>query len=77
MLVPVDGSLLMGVANTPSNAPFALLASWLWCYADWLLVNRAGVADGPSWLYSAEGGRCPIRRVGAAVRGCRARASST
>ncbi len=43
-LLPVDGSLLLGVANNPANGPFAVSGSWLWLYADGLLAARGGPA---------------------------------
>ncbi|MFI5273336.1 MAG: hypothetical protein ACHQ4H_09935, partial [Ktedonobacterales bacterium] len=54
-LLPVDGSLLVGVLNNPANAPFGLSAQWLWAYLDGTLTNRAGAGDGPAWGYSVEG----------------------
>lgn len=53
-LLPIDGSLLTGVLNNPSNAPFAVTGQWVWAYFDGLLVNRASAADGPAWAYSLE-----------------------
>lgn len=47
-LVPVDGSLLLGLVNNPSNSPGALTTSWLWQYVDGLLAARGGAGDGPS-----------------------------
>jgi hypothetical protein len=53
-LLPVDGSLLLGVANNPANGPFGVTASWLWLYLDGLLANRGGPADGPAATLSVE-----------------------
>ncbi|HKV83953.1 MAG TPA: hypothetical protein VJN88_05315 [Ktedonobacterales bacterium] len=53
-LVPVDGSLLVGVLNNPSNNPYAPATNWLWSYFDGLLVNRASASDGPAWQLSVE-----------------------
>jgi hypothetical protein len=47
-LLPVDGSLVLGVVNNPSNSPVAAVTSqYRWCYVDGLLTNRAGALDGP------------------------------
>jgi hypothetical protein len=60
-LLPVDGSLVAGVLNNPSNSPVAAVnTSWVWTYLDGLLVNRAGSGpggqqDSPGWTYSIEG----------------------
>ncbi|HEV7126350.1 MAG TPA: hypothetical protein VGN32_02790, partial [Ktedonobacterales bacterium] len=59
MLLPVDGSLLLGVVNNPSNSVGAVTGQWLWVYLDGLLLNRAGAGDGPSWSYSLEGSSTP------------------
>nr|MBF6592160.1 hypothetical protein [Ktedonobacterales bacterium] len=56
LLLPVDGSLVTGLVNNPSNGPFAVTNRWLWLYLDGLLVNRAGAGDGPAWAYSVEPG---------------------
>ncbi len=53
-LLPVDGSLLLGVANNPANGPFAVTASWLWLYADGLLTTRGDPASGPAATLSIE-----------------------
>ncbi|WIG60015.1 MAG: hypothetical protein OJF49_002763 [Ktedonobacterales bacterium] len=53
-LLPIDGSLIVGVVNNPSNAASALSNTWLWTYFDGLLVNRAAAQDAPGWLYSLE-----------------------
>jgi hypothetical protein len=54
-LLPVDGSLVLGVVNNPSNSPVAAVTNqYLWCYIDGLLTNRAGAYDGPGWTYSIE-----------------------
>ncbi len=47
MLLPVDGDVLLGVVNNPSNA-YSLTNSWLWVYSDGL------VAYMPAWLRSVE-----------------------
>jgi hypothetical protein len=59
-LLPVDGSLLVGVINNPSNNPVAAITtSWLWAYLDGLLTNQAGSGPAypgtPGWTYSIEG----------------------
>jgi hypothetical protein len=54
MLLPVDGSLVLGVVNNPGNGPAAVSGQWLWVYLDGLLSNRAGAGDGPAWSYSLE-----------------------
>ncbi len=51
MLLPVDGSLLVGTLNNPSNAPFGVTNQWLWSYFDGLAVAGGGSA---SWTYSLE-----------------------
>jgi hypothetical protein len=53
-LIPVDGSLLLGVVNNPSNSPGAVTTSWLWQYIDGLLTTRGGPGDGPAATYSVE-----------------------
>jgi hypothetical protein len=53
-LLPVDGSLLLGVANNPANGPFAVTARWLWLYADGLLTTRGGPFSGPAATLSIE-----------------------
>lgn len=53
-LLPIDGSLLVGVLNNPSNGPVALSTTFLWLYLDGLAVNRGGAADGPAWTWSQE-----------------------
>ncbi|HET9111491.1 MAG TPA: hypothetical protein VFN78_11750, partial [Ktedonobacterales bacterium] len=54
LLLPVDGSLLVGVINNPSNAPFNVTSSWLWVYHDGLLLNRSAVGDTAATTYSVE-----------------------
>jgi len=54
LLLPVDGSLLMGLVNNPSNAHAAVTSAWLWGYHDGLLVNRAAVGDSSATTYSVE-----------------------
>lgn len=49
-LLPVDGSLLAGLANNPTNAPVAVSARWLWAYADGL----ATAGQPAAWTYSLE-----------------------
>ncbi len=68
-LLPIDGSLLVATINNPANASGAVTNKWLWAYADGLLVNRAGAADGPSWLYSLEAGPTPNPSHGAGGAG--------
>jgi hypothetical protein len=51
MLLPVDGSLLVGVVNNPSNAPFSVTSQWLWGYFDGLGVAYGSPA---AWTYSLE-----------------------
>ena len=58
-LLPVDGSLVYGILNNPSNAYGAIAAQYVWAYLDGLLVNRAGVGDGPAWTYSVESAPAP------------------
>ncbi|HEX8995403.1 MAG TPA: hypothetical protein VF812_05195 [Ktedonobacterales bacterium] len=53
-LIPVDGALLVGVVNNPSNGVVTVTNSWLWVYHDGLLANRAGVGDTASATYSVE-----------------------
>lgn len=64
-LLPVDGSLLVGVVNNPGNAPYAVTAEWLWAYVDGLLTNRAGVGDAASLTYSIEAAPLANPAVGA------------
>jgi hypothetical protein len=59
LLLPVDGSRLAGIANNPSNNPYAVSNKWLWLYADAGLVNRAAVMDGPAWAWSLKGAALP------------------
>jgi len=59
MLLPVDGSVLVGVLNNAANATFDVSNRWLWWYIDGLLVNRAGASDGPSATFSIEAGAQP------------------
>ncbi len=62
LLLPVDGSLVLGVVNNPSNGPFTVAGQWLWNYVDGLLVNRAaqgGGGDGPAWTLSVEASSVP------------------
>ncbi len=54
LLLPIDGSLVVGVVNNPSNGAYTVANSWIWSYFDGLLINRAAVGDGPSWTYSLE-----------------------
>ncbi|HLJ82300.1 MAG TPA: hypothetical protein VKT52_12485, partial [Ktedonobacterales bacterium] len=56
LLLPVDGSLLAGVLNNPTNAPRAVTNQWLWAYFDGL-----GVPNGLSvaWTTSLESGPTP------------------
>jgi hypothetical protein len=50
-LLPVDGALLAGLANNPSNAPAAVSARWLWAYADGL---ASATGQPAAWTYSLE-----------------------
>ncbi|MEO7001906.1 MAG: LamG domain-containing protein [Ktedonobacterales bacterium] len=59
LLLPVDGSLLVGQLDNPANGTLAVTNSWLWAYFDGLAVNRAGVGDAPAWQYSIEAGSLP------------------
>lgn len=68
-LLPVDGSLIVAMVNNPSNGTAAVATSWLWCYADGLLVNRSGATDGPAWMYSVESGPTPNPARGAGGTG--------
>jgi hypothetical protein len=58
-LVPVDGSLLLGTTNNPSNGYGAVTAAWLWHYLDGLLTTRGGPGDGPAATYSVEAAALP------------------
>ncbi len=51
VLLPVDGSLLLGTLLNPSNSVIDVAGSWLWAYADPL-----GAPNGlpPAWTYSLE-----------------------
>ena len=59
LLLPIDGSLLMGLLNNPSNAPFAVTNEWLWVYQDGLLLNRAAIGDAAATTYSIESSPLP------------------
>ena len=51
LLLPVDGSLLAGILNNPTNAPKAITNAWLWAYFDGIgAPNGLPVA----WTYSLE-----------------------
>lgn len=58
-LVPVDGSLVVGILNNPGNSPTTFAGKWLMAYFDGLLVNRASATDGPAWLLSSETSAIP------------------
>ncbi len=58
LLLPVDGSLLAGVVNNPSNGGITVSSQWLWAYYDGLLVNRAA-GDAASATYSVEAAPLP------------------
>jgi hypothetical protein len=59
-LLPVDGSLLLGVVNYPGNSQVASVTNqWLWGYLDGLLTSRAQANDGPGWTYSWESAAVP------------------
>jgi hypothetical protein len=68
-LLPVDGSLLVATVNNPSNSAGAVTNSWLWAYADGLLLNRSGSQDGPAWTYSVETKPTPNPAQGAGGAG--------
>lgn len=68
-LLPVDGSLLVTTVNNPSNSAGAVTNSWLWAYADGLLLNRSGSQDGPAWTYSVETKPTPNPAQGAGGAG--------
>jgi hypothetical protein len=68
-LLPIDGSLLVATVNNPSNSAGAITTSWLWAYADGLLLNRSGAQDGPAWTYSVESKPQPNPAVGAGGSG--------
>jgi hypothetical protein len=53
-LLPVDGALLLGVVNFPSNNSTATMTGYVWLYADGLLVNQGVAASGPAASYSLE-----------------------
>jgi hypothetical protein len=53
-LILVDGSLLLGVLNNPSNGVGTVTTSWLWQYIDGLLTTRGGPGNGPASTYSVE-----------------------
>lgn len=63
LLLPVDGSLVLGVANNPTNASVPVVTEWVWVYLDGLAVNT-GVPAQPgspgggnvAWTYSLEVG---------------------
>ncbi len=56
MLLPVDGSLLLGTLNNPNNALFAVTNQWLWGYFDGL---GASLSLPTAWTYSVEAGPTP------------------
>ena len=58
-LLPIDGSLLVGVLNNPGNSPTTFANKWLMAYFDGLLVNRASAQDGAGWQLSTEGAAIP------------------
>jgi hypothetical protein len=68
-LLPIDGSLLVATVNNPSNSAGAITNSWLWTYADGLLLNRSAASDGPAWTYSVETKPQPNPAVGAGGSG--------
>jgi hypothetical protein len=59
LLLPIDGSLVMGLLNNPSNAPFSVSNQWLWVYHDGLLLNRSAVGDAAASTYSLESAPLP------------------
>jgi len=56
MLLPIDGSLLLGTLNNPNNALFAVTNQWLWGYFDGL---GASLGLPTAWTYSVEVGPTP------------------
>jgi hypothetical protein len=63
--LPIDGSLLVGLVNNPSNGGITVAGQWLWTYLDGLLVNRAAVGDAASATYSVESAPLPNPARGA------------
>ena len=64
-LLPIDGSLLMASLNNPGNSSGAVTNSWLWVYADGLLLNRGGQGDIAAWTLSTETSATPNPANGA------------
>ncbi len=58
-LLPVDGTLLVGMPNDTSNVPLLVSTKWMWVYFDGVLTNRPGAQDGPAWGYSTESDVAP------------------
>ncbi|MGH2516839.1 MAG: hypothetical protein ACRDHP_14390, partial [Ktedonobacterales bacterium] len=58
-LLPIDGSLLVGVVHNPSNAPFAVTNQWLWCYFDGLGGPSGQPGGSVAWTSSVEGEPLP------------------
>jgi hypothetical protein len=58
-LLPVDGALLLGVLNYPSNNATATMTSYVWVYVDGLLVSQGVATSGPATSYSLETGAQP------------------
>jgi hypothetical protein len=58
-LLPVDGSLLLGQVNYPSNSLVGSLTSYVWVYADGLPVSQGSATSGSSTAYSLEASALP------------------
>jgi hypothetical protein len=58
-LLPVDGSLLLGQVNYPSNSAVATMTGYVWVYADGLLVSQGVASSGSSTVYSLEAASLP------------------
>jgi len=52
MLLPVDGSVLVGVLNNAANATFDVSNRWLWWYLD-------GLGERAAWSFSVEAAPLP------------------
>lgn len=62
LLLPVDGSLLVGVLNNATNSPVAVAGRWLWAYADGL---GSSLGQAAAWTYSLEAAALPAPAHGA------------
>ncbi len=56
LLLPVDGSLLVGQVNNPANGLVTVAGQWLWVYADGLGAQQN---SGSAWTYSVESAPTP------------------